>query len=245
MDLLEVAALVAEAQFFRNWARRISPEQAPSLRQRAGELLARGEDLLPQDPQVAAAKAALECDDGTPDQAAQTLFTQLGKYPAAAPLLVLKARLDRETARRDHRHLSEAGLADLLQAPTRLRDTDPLLMPVFHLQKGLAALALLDGAARLDTAAGSLTNFRRTVARRAVGERADRESSRDARAKDTPGFHEWLQRTTNQRLFGGVADPEAVRAEDVPCIEHLLTERPFAFDEVEDTIVDRLAYAGV
>jgi len=245
VDLLEVAAFVAEAQFFRSWARRVSPEQAPSLRQRAGELLARAEDLLPQDPQVAAEKAALECDDGTPDQAAQTLFTQLGKHPAAAPLLVLKARLDRETARREHWQLSEAGLAQLLQAPSRLRDTDPALTPVFHLEKGLAALALLDGAARLDTAAASLTNFRRTVAHRAAGERADRESSHDARTKETPRFHEWLQTTTNQRLFGGVPDPEAVRVEDVPCIEHLLTERPFAFDEVEDTIVDRLAYAGV
>ena len=245
-DLLEVSALVAEAQFYRAWAARSSPEQSASKRQRATELLGRAEALLPQDPQVVAERIALEWSRSNREWNAQTLLTQVGNHPATAPLLVLQARVDRETARREQRRLTDATLAELLEAPSRIRDMDSVLAPVFHLQRGLAALSLLDGPARIDTAAAAFTSFRHTVARRAAAEKADREASRDARATKTPRFHEWLQTTTNQRLFGGVPpDPESVRAEDIPGIEQSLNERSFAFEDIEDTIVDRLAYAGV
>ena len=245
VDSLEVAALVAEAQFYRIWSARSSADLATSRRQTAATLLTRAETLLPHDSQVTAEKAALECHQGYSEQTMQSLRTQLGNYPGAAPLLVLKARLDREAAQREHRQLNNATLADLLQAPNRLRNLDPVFLPVFYFEKGLAALALMDGAVRSETAATSFTNFRRTVARRATEEKAERESSRAAHARNGPRFHEWLRTTTNQRLFGGVQDPETVRVDDVPRIEQSLTENPSAFGEVEENIVDRLAYAGV
>jgi hypothetical protein len=208
-------------------------------------LLAKADALSPQDAQVVAEKVALEWSKGNREQAAQSLLTQLGNHPAAAPLLVLKARLDREAARKEQRPVSAAALADLLQAPKRLRDIAPALTPVFHLQKGLAALALLDGAVRIDTAASAFTYFRRTIAHWAAEEKVDREASRDRREKEMPRFHEWLRSTTNQRIFCTVPDPETVRADDVHVIEELLANHPFAFDEIEDTIVDRITFARV
>ncbi len=244
-DSLEVSALIAEAHFYRSWAARCPENTALAHRQKAAALLAKADALSPQDAQIAAEKAALEWSQGNHEQATQTLFTQLGNHPAAAPLLVLKARLDREAARKEQRRLSEAALADLLQAPNRLRDLDPALMPAFHLEKGLAALALLDGAVRLETAANAFSSFRHTVAHRAAEEKVDREASRDQRARAAPRFHEWLQSTTNRRFFGTFPDPETVRADDVPGIERSLANHPSAFDEIEDTIVDRIAFAGV
>jgi hypothetical protein len=244
-DSLEIGALIAEAHFYRSWAARSPLETALAHREKAAALLAKADALSPQDAQVAAEKGALEWSQGNCGQVGQALLTQLGNHPAAAPLLVLKARLDREVARGEQRRLNDVAFADLLQAPNRLRDLDPSLMPVFYLEKGLAALALLDGTVRIETAANAFTSFRHTVACRAAEEKADREASSDKRARMLPRFHEWLQTTTNQRLFSGIPDPETVRAEDVSLIERSLTERPVAFDEVEDTIVDRLAYAGV
>ena len=244
-DSLEVSALIAEANFFRSWSAHCPESEALAHREKAAALLAKADALSPQDPQVAAEKAALEWVQGNHEQVMQTTFMQLGNHPAAAPLLVLKARLDREAARREQRQLSAASLAELLQAPNRLRDIAPALMPVFHLEKGLAALALLDGAVRLETAATAFTGFRRTVARWAAAERLDREASRDQRAKQLPRFHEWLQTTTNRRFFGTLPDPELVQAEDLRSIEQSLANQPSAFDEIEDTIVDRIVYAGV
>jgi tetratricopeptide (TPR) repeat protein len=240
---LEVAALVAEAYFYRSWAMRGPMDAAPARQEKAAALLARAEDLAPLDAQVAAGKAALQWCRGDREQARLSVLTRLDRQKGAAPLLVLKARLDRETARSEQRRLSEQALAGLLEAPGRLRDLDLALMPVFHLEKGLAALALLDGAVRTEGAANAFTAFRHTVSRRAAAESADRQASRDARERNRPRFHEWLQGTPNSRLFPGVPDPETVLPEDVAVVERILSERPFAFDELEDTIVDRLAFA--
>jgi hypothetical protein len=136
-------------------------------------------------------------------------------------------------------------LAYLLQAPSRLRELDLALLPVFHFEKGLAALALLDGAIRIKTAASAFEDFRRTVASRAEEEKVDRESSRDRRKKEVPRFHEWLQMTTNRRFFGTLHDPDFVGVEDVPNIEQSLANHPSHLDEIEEIIVDRVAFAGV
>jgi tetratricopeptide (TPR) repeat protein len=244
-DVLEVAALIAEAHFYRSWAARSPAECAPAHREKAAALLAEAEKLLPQDAQILAEKLALDWSQGANDQPAKALMTQLANHPGAAPLLVLKARLDRETARRAQRKLDAATLAELLDAPNRLRHLDLALMPVFHLEKGHAALALLDGAFRIKTATEAFTNFRHTVARRANEERADRQASHDTRTQNLPRFHEWLQTTANNRLFPSITDPERVRVEDLPAVERVMSERPWIFDEIEDSIVDRLAFAGV
>ena len=133
----------------------------------------------------------------------------------------------------------------MLQAPNRLRALDPALTPVFHLEKGLATLALLDGAVRIQKAAEAFTSFRRTVSRNASEERADREASHDRRASEIPRFHEWLQRTTSERLFAGFSESEVVSPEEVPVLEKSLATNPLIFEEVEDAMIDRLAFAGV
>jgi tetratricopeptide (TPR) repeat protein len=244
VDTLEIAALLAEASFYRSWAARSLPHAAIPLRQKAKKLIARAESLSPHDAQSAAERVALEWSRTGNDTVAATLMIELSKHGASKPLLILKARLDRNNAHKTKRCLSEKALAELLQAPSRLRDLDPALIPVFHLQKGLAVLALLDGAIRVQQAADAFTSFRRTISRRASEERADREATRDRRTNQAPRFHEWLHRTTNERLFADLAVPEVVRVEDMPALERQLATNPYSFEEVEDVMVDRIAFAG-
>lgn len=245
VDLLELAAMLAEASFFRHWAARSLPEAAAQHRDKAAALLATAERLAPNDPQVLAERAALESAQIGSETAASHLTIELDKHPGSAPLLVLKARLDREEARRAQRRLSDGAMADLLQAPNRLRDLDAAFAPVFHMQRGLAALALLDGAERLEQAAESFTSFRHTLSRRAKEERIDREASRDARARTQLRFHEWLQRTADAALFSGFSEPERVRIEEVPTLEQSVNDKPFLVEEIEEATVGRVAVAGV
>ena len=245
VDPVEFAAILAEASFYRSWAARSSPGDAIARRQKAEALLERAEILSPQDAQIAAERAGLLCSHTGVETAGSPLLTELRKYPACAPLLVLKARLDRESAQKARRELSDEALAQLLQAPARLRNLDPALAPLFQLEQGLATLALLDGVVRLQKAADSFTAFRSTVSRRAREERTGREASHDARAKETPRFHEWLLATTSHRLFRGFPEPETVRVEDVPVLEQALAATPFLADEIEDVMIERLAFSGV
>lgn len=164
-DPLVVAALVAEAYFHRTWARVADGETALTQRRKAAELLAQATQLEPADPQVVAEQTALAMAEGNEREAGQRRAQTLGSQPAAAPLLVLKARLDRQAARREHRPLNETTLADLCQAPQRLRDLNPALTPLYHWQRGLAALALVDGANRVNAAADAFAHFRRTLSR--------------------------------------------------------------------------------
>ena len=244
-DPLEVAALAAEAGFYRVWGARSASDDAIQRRRKAAELLTRAERLFPGDAKVMVERIALECSQAPTEAATNRLTMELGKHPASTLLLVLKARLDRAKARQTQRRLTDQLLTELLQAPTRLRDLNPALIPVFHLEKGLAALALLDGSIRIQKAADAFSNFRRIVARRAGEEQTDRDASRDSRAKRIPGFHEWLQSTTDDLLFKGFREDRSVSTEEVPALEQIVAAKPFLLEEIESSIVDRLAFADV
>jgi hypothetical protein len=73
----------------------------------------------------------------------------------------------------------------------------------------------------------------------------EREAAADQRPNQPPGFHEWLERVANKRLFRDLPQSEAVRLEDVPIIDQALEARPFEFEEIENAMTDRLAFAGI
>ena len=240
-DAVAIAAIVAEAYFHRMWAKSANTKTAGACRQKAAELLAYAEQLSPQDPQVLAERVALSVDGGDEAIAYESLTAKLGNHPAEALLLVLKARLDREKARKENRPLSDSTLTDLCVIPQRLRDLNPALTPLFHFQKGLAALALLDGAARVETAADAFFRFRRILAYRATEERNEREQSHDGAA---PRFHEWLQTQVNNRVFVGSREPDKLELPsiDIPLLDATWEQRRTAIEEVEDVFADHVAF---
>jgi len=244
-DSFEVAALVAEAYFYRTWAKSAGDEHAMVHRQKAEECIARAEQLAPQDPQVLSEKAALTVDQGNEAVAFRDLTIQLGSHAGAIPLLVLKARLDRERARRESLPLSDSALTELCAMPKRLLELNPSFDALFNFQKGLASLALLDGAARSETAARSFSSFRRTLAHRASEEKREREHARDLRLQGVPRFHEWLQQQTNRRLFFAVSEPEYVHVDEIPLVERAFAEHQGVVTEVEDVFADRIVFRAI
>jgi tetratricopeptide (TPR) repeat protein len=244
-DSLEVAALVAEAYFYRTWAKGLDDDHATARRQMAAGCIAQAEQLAPQDPQVLAEAAALTVDRGNEAVAFQDLTIQLSSHAAAIPLLMLKARLDRERARRESRPLSDSALAELCAIPKRLLDLNPSFDALFNFQKGLASLALVDGTVRRETAARSFSSFRRTLAHRASEEKKEREHARDLRLQGVPRFHEWLQQQTNRRLFSALSEPEHVHVDDIPFVERALAEHQGVVTEVEDVFADRIVFRAI
>jgi tetratricopeptide (TPR) repeat protein len=244
-DPLYVAASVAECYFYRMWAEDAEGDTAKALRQKARNALARAERLAPEDPSVLGEQTALAADQGNESLAYQSLSAKLSSHPAAVPLLILQARMDRERARKERRPLSESALADLTEAPQRLRNLDPLVEPLFHLQRGAAALALLDGSARVYTAADELSRFRRMVAARAGAERTDRDNPRERRSSAVAPFYEWVQTRANNRLFAPIADTLEIGAEHIPIIEESFAENRFELNQIEDLFADRLTFWAV
>lgn len=243
-ETISVAALVAEAYFYRTWARDAKNGDAPRRRRKAADLIDKAEGLAPQDAQVLAERISLSMTVENDAVIYGNLTAQLGSHSAAVPLLVLKARIDREKARRESRPLNNATLAELCTTPHRLRELNPILTPLFHFQKGLAALALLDGTVRIETAATAFSRFRRILSRRADEERKDREASRSRLALN---FHEWLQEHVNRRVFAGFSETESldIRSADISALEATWEQHPPAMEEVEDIFADRLAFAVI
>ncbi|HEX8186250.1 MAG TPA: hypothetical protein VF747_15910, partial [Blastocatellia bacterium] len=242
---LEVAALVAEAYFYRTWARGVEDREARKRRRKAAELLDRAEQLLPQDPQILAERIALSMDEGDKSATYGTLTAQLGSRSSAVSLLVLKARLDREQAQKESRRLSEAALDELCESPQRLRNLNSTLTPLFYFERGLAALSLLDGSVRREIIAEAFSKFRRALAQRASSEKQETPGRR--RAIEVSNFHTWLQRQVNTRVFAGLAKSEEieVRADDVLILEDTWKRRPVTFEEVEDVLSDRFTFRTI
>lgn len=243
-DPITLAALVAEAYFFRTWARGAPRGVAMLRRQKARELLNQATRLAPQDAQVLAEKIALSMDNGDTEAAYKNLTAQLDSHPAAAPLLVLKARFDRERARSEERRLDKSTLGELCIYPERLRGRNLALTPLFHLQKGLAALALTDGDVRAMEAARAFTKFRRLLGRNAADERIERASSHSRSSLD---FHEWLQIQVDNRIFAGLGKPDETDLQpgDIALLESNLARHTSHVEEIEDAFTDRLAFAAI
>jgi tetratricopeptide (TPR) repeat protein len=236
-DPITFEALVAEAHFYRTWAIGAEKNLARSRRQKAVSLLNQAEQLSPQDAQVFAERAALMTDEGNKSDAYQNVTFQLGRHPAAASLLVLKARLDREKAREEKRPMNASTFSELCIFPQRLGELNTALTPLFYFQKGLAALSLLDGELRIKTASEFLSKFRQTLARRATEEQTDR--------KKQSRFHEWLQLQTDRRFFAALPEKEKVRPDDIPSLASKFVEHGSEVHEIEDMFVDRLVFGNI
>jgi tetratricopeptide (TPR) repeat protein len=246
-DVLAVAALVAEAYFYRIWAQNQDERVARVRGRKAANLIAKAEKLSPNDDGVLAEKTALSIAEGDTTDGYKNLVVELRSHPAAGPLLLLKARLDREQARKELRPLNDSTLAELCTFPQRLRNLDPVMIPLFHYQRGLAALALSDGDVRKEKAAQAFSRFRRTLAHRAEAEHKDREAARNKHLAMVPRFHEWLQEQVNTRVFAELPESEEfnVAPSDIPSLEEMWKERRFVLENVEDVFVDRLAFRTI
>ena len=242
-----VAALVAEAYFYRVWAKDTDNKLAQMRRGRAAELLIRAEQLSPYDPKVLTEKIALSIDQGNKVAGYQRLVAELSSHPATTSLLVLKARLDRERAREENRRMNEATLSELCVFPQRLRDLDPTLTPLFHYQKGLAALALLDGDERKQAAADAFSRFRQTLARRAVAEHNYREATGREHERLAPTFYEWLQEQVNRQVFAGVCESGDldIRRDHIAVFEALWEQRRPIIEGIEDVFADYLTFRTI
>jgi hypothetical protein len=233
--------LLAEAHFHRALATTGGSEGADARRSRAAALLAQAESARPLDPSIAAERLALALERGEEDAGAR-LANQLTIQPASALLLALRARVDRERARREMRRLDDAALAELTAAPRRLRDLDPGLTPLYHFQRGLAAMALLDGSARTDRAIDGFSCFRRALAYRVTEEH---EGPQDPLSRGGQGFHRWIQRRVREDVLPG--DPRAegheVLPKDIRDLDANWHVRRSAVEEIEQLLVDRFALA--
>lgn len=245
-DSVKVSALTAEAYFYRTWARETSNADLNAYRRlKATTLISMADQLAPQDPQVIAEMLALSMDQEEDSVVRETLKVKLTSHSAAAPLLVLKARLDRATARKEKHLWNDSALTDLCAAPHRLRNLNSALTPLFHFQKGLAALSLRDGAVRIRTAADAFTTFRQTLARRAAEERDDLKGSHDQTTGQFYGFHDWLRVQVGNKVFKGAEQVEQVTVgeTEIRDLESNWEERKFVLEEVENVFVDRLMLA--
>src|ERR1043166_3073962 len=245
-DSVKVSALTAEAYFYRTWARETSNADLNAYRRlKATTLISMADQLAPQDPQVIAEMLALSMDQEEDSVVREPLKVKLTSHSAAAPLLVLKARLDRATARKEKHLWNDSALTDLCAAPHRLRNLNSALTPLFHFQKGLAALSLRDGAVRIRTAADAFTTFRQTLARRAAEERDDLKGSHDQTTGQFYGFHDWLRVQVGNKVFKGAEQVEQVTVgeTEIRDLESNWEERKFVLEEVENVFVDRLMLA--
>jgi hypothetical protein len=243
--VIEVAALVAEAYFYRTSARGANDEAAKTCYRIASSLLDRAEELSSQDSLVLAERASLKADEGDEPAAFESLTIQLESHPASVPLLVLKARLQRERAKKERRPLNKRTLSELCVIPQHLNDINPALKSLFHFQKGLASLALLDGEVRINYAVQSFSDFRRSLARRATEEQKAREAARDSSTRSAARFHEWLIAQTNRSIFAGLTEPGNVYARDILPIENALEEFRYEVLSIEDMLADHFVYATV
>jgi hypothetical protein len=134
---------------------------------------------------------------------------------------------------------------DLLKAPRRLRELGGSYSPLSHLQRSLAVLALVDGAARFELAAGALEQFRREISARVSTEAAEREASRDRADRERPRFHEWLKGRLDSRLFPSLRDDDTVLATEMPEIERRFATDHVVVEDVEDRMIYRLIFASV
>ena len=243
-ESLAVAGLVAESYFYRTWAIDAEAPVAEARRKRAAKILARAEKIAPYDSAVITQKTALSFAEGDKASGYQRLVTEINSHPAAAGLLVLKARLDRERAREEKRHLNPATLSELCTFPHLLRELDSALVPLFHYQRGLAALALLDGDERKKTAADAFSRFRETLAHRANAELKDRQKAYDEQARTSPRFHEWVQDLVNRRVFAQVVNSDGleVHLNDIPPIEAIWEQHRPVIESVEDVFADRRTF---
>jgi hypothetical protein len=237
---------VAEAYFFRNWARTLKAGVSAERRKRAYNVLKQAEELSPRNAEVLAERAALIADEGNLTSARETLVSATeNTHPAVVSLQVLRARVDREIAREERRRLSELTLEQLCVIPQRLRERNPSLSPLFHYQKALAALALLDGDDRRKVAADSLSLFRQKLNRLAEAKSDAREvSERNARLESSR-FYQWLEGHVNNRVFDGLAVGKEVTPADITVLDDHWNERRSAIDEVEDFIVSHLTLGQI
>lgn len=242
---LEIAAIVAEASFYRGLAKRTEGNEGSQFRQRATTLLQHAQKLSPADDQVLAERAALIADEGDTKRAFEELNSQIGSHSASIPLLILRARLDRYIAKQENRPLNEATLSDLCAFPQRLKELDSTLAPLFHFQKGLATLALHDGVVRMRIAAEAFSGFRRQIARRAMAERTDSAKARHQQ-ETGPYFHEWLQEQVSARVFiGADSDDTEISPDEIPEIEVNWRDHSSHFEEIEDVFSDRLMFGAI
>jgi hypothetical protein len=240
---LQVAALVAEAYFYRVWAKNSDQSAATRRLQKATELLSSALQLDPGNHRVLAEQAAVAADMGNKALALEQLTELLDTHSASIPLMVLKARLQREQASSESRRLTEASLAQLYEVPRQMRNLEKKeLTPLFHFQSGLASLALTDGTVRQEMAAKAFSSFRRTLEYSANVESEQRRHMLPLSSRKVLRFHEWLKTLTDNHFFADLTESTTIQANEMPLVEAALARNSMYVIEVEDLFADRTVF---
>ena len=240
-----VPALVAEASFYRRWALDAPVNVAIERRAAAARLLDHASQISPDDSDVEAEKFALTVDQGEVEAVWTHLQNALSSHPAAAPLLALEAKLKREVAAAQKRPLNDDSLNELISPVIRLRELNGSFAALFHLQKGLATLALSDGAIRIEKAAKAFSSFQNNLAIRANEERMEREALTDRRERVHLRFYEWLLPRVEMQFFGGVLHPANITSSEMPVVEAAIGRHRRELEEIEECLVRRVSLAAV
>ena len=124
--------------------------------------------------------------------------------------------------------------------PERLRKVDPAL---FHYQKGLAALALLDGDERTGAAAESFTEFRRKLNRLAEAKREARKTAENAASESR--FYQWVKEHVNRQVFAGIPEEKELNRADITVLDKHWQEHRSAMEEIEDVFTSHLTVGNI
>lgn len=240
-----VPAFVAEASFYRRWALDAAADVARGRRATSARLLEQASQLSPDDPEVEAEKFTLAVDQGEAETINVRLQNALSSHPAAAPLLALEAKLKRETAAAQKLPLTDEALNELILPVTRLRELNGSFASLFHLQRGLATLALSNGSVRVEQAALAFSSFRKNLAIRADEERVEREALTDNRERANLKFHEWLLPRVERQFFSGVSQSTGITSGEMPVVEAAIQQHRRELEEIEECLVRRVSLAAV
>jgi hypothetical protein len=240
-----VPAFVAEASFYRRWALDAAADVARGRRAISARLLQQASQLSPDDPEVETEKFTLAVDQGEAETIKVRLQNALSSHPAAAPLLALEAKLKREAAAAQKLPLTDDSLNELILPVTRLRELNGSFASLFHLQRGLATLALSNGSVRVEQAAQAFSSFRKNLAIRADEERMEREALTDKRERTNLKFHEWLLPRVEKQFFSGVSQSTSVASGEMPFVEAAIQQHRRELEEIEECLVRRVSLAAV
>ena len=156
LDRWAETAKISEARLLRRWARRNEATgESPwprDLRQKADVLLDRVLATNPNHPKACSEKAHLLIECGLLDEARLFLDGKISLIPAALSLRQALARLNREIARMQQFPFSEERYAELTSPLLQLQERNPAFLPLVHLGRGRACLAMRDGWPLQETA---------------------------------------------------------------------------------------------
>ncbi len=230
---------LGQARLYRRLARYATAEPSTSsaaFLERAETLLERILKAFPADPRALAEKAYLLLDVGRHEEARAVLEEHFHRLAGAPDLLAALARAEREEARARQVELNEETVRRLLAPGRQLRALGAGFEPLVRLQAGRAYLALCDGQARIEGAAGAFGGLKTWV-------RDHLPEEREVRARKPLAFDPWLSLELRRSLLESLDVEAPLGGAQIPAIEANLERHHHWLDELEEDIGIRASAA--